>query len=199
MKNLFFLFLFIGLISSSLFAQKGESVIQDDEGLSKEIREEQNQSLEKAVLNAKSSTVLINQIGKNNEAVILQSQYYSGNNNYVEVNQNGNSHDIYLDISGIGNGISITQSGDDGGHQYTGNISGNENLLNIQQSGSKNMIFQTATVDNLNMDIQQTGVENELNIINNTVTTMPLSIEQSGHSMKITIENNSVIPMSGGK
>lgn len=169
-----------------------------------EEREEQNQTLKDAVQALEQTTTVVNQKGQQNEAYIMQNPYSMNGINYLEVNQYGYDHRVEMNMKGKKNSVRIEQTnielipdmveGSIKGHTYTGDIYGNENLINIKQTGSGNTTNQTAIVDYLNMDVHQSGYNNELNLINNTLSAPPVQVKQSGHDMKITIENN-VMPI----
>lgn len=166
--------------------------------------ENQNSDLRQLISETEGQKVIVSQQGNANEAFILQQGIGINASNYAEVSQQGDYHQVILEIKGQDNALRIRQDNlesglsSGAGNIYSGYISGNSNLVSVEQRGSNNTINQTVAGDSYNYQVSQKGSDNVLELENLLPTTNPIVIEQNGEGINLRIDN-SFLPVTNGQ
>ncbi|RME93997.1 MAG: hypothetical protein D6772_15255 [Bacteroidetes bacterium] len=130
------------------------------------------------------SAVRLRQIGEFNEVLIEQTSQQT-----LLAQQQGNYNMIEVQLSGDANLVTAQQEGNH--NNYELHLEGTDNRLQVVQDGEYNNLIQDfKRVEGLQIDVQQTGNGNSLEMTESDAGPMvlPLRIEQTG-GMQLIISN----------
>ena len=178
------------MVSWIAFAQEPEELVIPGEypGMAVISEETMNQDLKDERDMSDLNRITIQQMGKMNEAFI--QQYSGGDPNLVKVYQDGDDHYSELIQTGIKNATDITQFGT--GNSYSGFHIGNYIVNTVIQKGIGNVITQDLKADNLDFQIEQSGIGHGL-FQTETRDGIGYKVTQKGDvGMKITIIQDNI-------
>lgn len=196
--SLYLFFIFLGLSSLDLFAQKeneeNENPLESlnltkEESILIEITKE-NVALKKDLEELDLNEVTLRQMGERNNSEITQISDPFSNPNLIKVSQDGTDNNAVVLQEGSQNALSLEQSGH--GNHYRGEFAGELLINTIIQKGNQNILEQHLIGSNMNFFISQEGSSHEL-IQKESGDGIGYKVTQKGQGMKVLIEQGHAI------
>jgi len=136
------------------------------------------------------NSVIIDQIGSNNEVEVIQRQRYQ-QNNQTRILQQGNDNLAEILQAGGNNQVILLQNGNE--NEFRLDLSGTNNDIAVIQRGDQNEIRQRlSNARDLNLEYVQRGDGNLIEHQADGLVSKNIKVLQSGNNMEVIINQSSI-------